>query len=284
MSTTEIAERRAPSPAANLIALANKMKTEIAAALPRHVTPERFLRVFRSALSTTPDLLTCEPMSVIGAMVMASQLGVEINTPLGHAYLVPYKNKRTGKKEAQLIVGYRGMIDLAMRSDRIQSISAHVVYDNDVFKMQLGSDPKLRHVPLEEGNRGGMRGAYASATFKGGGGQFIYLTKGDIETVKKSAMGASSSYSPWQTHPEAMWAKTAIRRLFKFLPVSIEIQRAAGVEDANEAGFSVDMMAAADIERPMIAGPTTLEDLADGADDAEFTEEVARQQAENDAR
>ena len=90
------------------------MEPEIAKALPSVITPERFTRITLSALSTTPKLAECSPKSFLGAMMTAAQLGVEPNTPLGQAYLIPFRNK--GVLECQFQLGYKGLIDLAYRS------------------------------------------------------------------------------------------------------------------------------------------------------------------------
>ena len=109
------------------------MNGAIARALPSVMTPERFSRIAVSALSTTPKLAECHPMTFVGAMMTAAQLGLEPNTPLGQAYLIPYWNGKTKRLECQFQLGYKGMIDLAYRSGQIVSIQANVVYENDTF-------------------------------------------------------------------------------------------------------------------------------------------------------
>ena len=127
------------------------MESEIKKALPSVITPERFTRITLSALSTNPKLADTTPMSFLGAMMTAAQLGLEVNTPLGQAYLIPFKNK--GILECQFQLGYKGLIDLAYRSGEVSIIQAHTVYENDDFVYELGLNPKLEHVPATE-NRG----------------------------------------------------------------------------------------------------------------------------------
>ena len=93
-----------------------QMAPAIKAALPAVMTPERFTRITLSALSTSPKLQSCTPPSFLGAMMTAAQLGVEPNTPLGQAYLIPYWSKKVGANECQFQLGYKGLIDLAYRS------------------------------------------------------------------------------------------------------------------------------------------------------------------------
>ena len=115
------------------------LEPEIKRALPSVLTPERFTRMALSAINNTPKLAECSPMSFIAALMNAAQLGLEPNTPLGQAYLIPYKNK--GNLECQFQIGYRGMIDLAYRNERMQSIEAHTVYENDDFSYSFGLEP-----------------------------------------------------------------------------------------------------------------------------------------------
>ena len=110
------------------------MMPEIKKALPSVITPERFTRIALSALNNTPALRQCSPISFMAALMNATQLGLEPNTPLGQAYLIPYKNK--GQLEVQFQVGYKGLIDLAYRNGQMQTIQAQAVYENDVFEYE----------------------------------------------------------------------------------------------------------------------------------------------------
>lgn len=121
------------------------MMPEIKKALPTVLTPERFTRIALSALNNTPALQKCTPMSFLAALMNAAQLGLEPNTPLGQAYLIPYKNK--GVLECQFQIGYKGLIDLAYRNGQMQTIQAQAVYENDEFSYEYGLEPKLFHRP-----------------------------------------------------------------------------------------------------------------------------------------
>jgi recombination protein RecT len=136
--------------------LLDKKKGEIAKMLPRHLNPERLLKVAQIAATTTPALLECEIPSLVGAIGQCAQMGLEPNTVLGHAYLVPFNTKRKDKngneswvKSVQVIIGYKGLIDLARRSGQIVSISAHEVCANDDFELVYGLDEKLNHTNAE---------------------------------------------------------------------------------------------------------------------------------------
>ena len=137
-------DEKKPSSISDLIKV---MEPEIKKALPSVITPERFTRMVLSALSSNPKLAVCTPQSFLGAMMTAAQLGLEPNTPLGQAYLIPYKNK--GTDEVQFQIGYKGLLDLAYRSGQVSTVQAHTVYENDQFDYQYGLDPKLEHVPAK---------------------------------------------------------------------------------------------------------------------------------------
>lgn len=219
-----------------------KMEGEIAKALPSVITPERFTRITLSALSTNPKLCECTPKSFLGAMMTAAQLGVEPNTPLGQAYLIPYRNK--GVMECQFQLGYKGLIDLAYRSGEVQTLQAHAVYENDEFEYELGLDPKLRHVPAR-GNRGEPIYFYASFKTINGGYGFEVMS---IEDVRAHAQKYSKSYNsgPWQTNFEAMAKKTVLKNVLKYAPLKTEFVRGLSQDETIKTEISEDMYAVPD--------------------------------------
>jgi len=160
--------------------------------------------------------------------VLSSTLGLEPETPLGHAYLVPYRNNKTGQKEAQFIIGYKGLADLMYRSGKVESIEAHAVYENDDFKFELGSNSYISHKPKLTGDRGKILCAYAVVHVKGSSKPVIEIVgQAEIDLAKSKSMSANSDYSPWNQFPAEMWKKTAVRRIAKLLPLSIENQNVA---------------------------------------------------------
>lgn len=206
-----------------------KSKDQIKAALPKHLSPDRMLRIALTEIRKNPDIQKCAPLSIIGSIIQASQLGLEPGSALGHCYLVPYKG------ECQIQIGYRGMIDLARRSNAIKSISARVVREGDTFEFEYGIEEKLVHKPATNG-RGKIQYVYAVATFKDTGHQFEVMSLEEIEEVRRKSK--SPEKGPWKDHFEEMAKKTVIRRLFKYLPVSIELQRAVGLDEQIDAGIS----------------------------------------------
>lgn len=210
------------------------MKAQLSAALPRHITPDRMIRIVTTEIRKTPALATCDMQSFIGAVVQCSQLGLEPGNALGHAYLLPFGNGKaaSGQSNVQLIIGYRGMIDLARRSGQIISISARTVREGDSFHFEYGLNEDLTHVPGEN-DSGPITHVYAVARLKEGGVQFEVMSFSQIEKVRDSSKAGKNG--PWVSHWEEMAKKTVIRRLFKYLPVSIEMQRAVILDEKAEA-------------------------------------------------
>ena len=199
-------------------------------ALPKHMDVNRMTRLATTVFRTTPQLREADIGSVLGAIMQAAQLGLEPG-PMGHCYLLPFKNK--GKTECQFIIGYKGMIDLARRSGHIKSIYAHAVYEKDEFEYELGLNPTLKHVPSMEEDKGEFIGAYAVAHFKDGGYQMEFMPKAEIEKRRKASPGANSKYSPWHNYYEEMAKKTVIRHMWKYLPISVEIQEAVAYDEGT---------------------------------------------------
>jgi recombination protein RecT len=249
---------------------------QIKAALPRHMTAERMARVALTEVRKTPALAQCDVRTFIGAVIQLSQLGLEPGGALGHAYLIPFENRSKKTTDVQLIIGYRGMIDLARRSGQIQSLQAVVVREGDKFDVQMGLMPSLVHVPAFDDDKA-MTFVYAVAVFKDGGRQFEVMTRGQVERVRKQSRAGNAG--PWVTHFEEMAKKTVIRRLFKYLPVSIELQTAVALDERGDAGLSqmLDDVGAIDgsaTEVPEDGGSAQLEhrEEAEGTVDTETGE------------
>jgi recombination protein RecT len=228
----------------SVAAMLEKMKPQMALALPKHINAERMARIVLTEIRRVPKLGDCGRDSLLGAVMTCSQLGLEPGNGLGHAYLLPFdKRAKVGNQwqtvgtDCQLIIGYRGMIDLARRSGQIVSLSARAVCEKDMFNYRFGLDETIEHVPAD-GERGNLTHVYAVAKLKDGGVQFEVLSRAEIEKVRAGSKAKDNG--PWVTHFEEMAKKTAIRRLFKYLPVSIEMQRAVTIDEQGEAGIRQD--------------------------------------------
>lgn len=215
-------------------------KKSMMAVLPKHVSADRMTRIALSALRTTPKLMQCTTESLMGAVLQLSQLGLEPNTMLGHAYLIPFNNRRQNRTDVQVIIGYKGLLDLARRSGQIEELHARAVYENDEFDYAYGLETVLVHRPAMS-ERGGIVAFYAVARLTGGGSVFEVMSVEAVDKIMQSSQGykAGKKYnkpSIWETNYEEMGRKTVIRRLFKYLPVSIEIATAGAMQDVADAG------------------------------------------------
>jgi recombination protein RecT len=226
--------------------LLEKCKSQIAMALPKHMTPDRMMRVAMTEIQKTPALLDCSPVSLVAAVIQASQLGLEIGV-LGQAYLVPFKGSVT------LIPGYRGLVQLARRSGEIVSIEARIVHAKDLFTVAYGLNPDLTHKPwmptpdekVTKEGPGPVLCAYACARFKDGGYQFEVMSLRELDAIKTRSKASSG---PWVTDTEEMYRKTVTRRLCKWLPASIELARALELDNNAEEGLPQDLSSVIDIQ------------------------------------
>lgn len=225
------------NPPATLKTFLASRKDTIAQALEgTALTAERLLSVTMTEVRKTPALRECTQASLFGSLVQAAQLGLEPGSALGHCYLIPYNNKRAGVVECQFQIGYKGMLDLARRSGQVQRIYAYCVREKDHFEVQLGTDDRLIHKPCITENPGEIVGAYAVAHLTGGGApQFRFLPRWKLDEIRNGSRSGNSG--PWVTHFEEMANKTAIRSLFKLLPVSIQALTGASLDEQAEAGL-----------------------------------------------
>lgn len=226
----------------NVKAFFESQKATLAAVLPKHVGADRMLKIALGALRTTPKLMQARTDTLLGAIIQCAQLGLEPNTPLGHAYLIPFENRSKGITEVQIVFGHKGLIDLARRSGQIVSIAAHEVREHDHFEYEYGLDEKLVHRPAM-GERGEVIAFYAVAKLVGGGYAFEIMSRADVEAIRNESQGWKTAVrfkkeasSPWGAHFVEMGRKTVLRRLFKFLPVSIELATAATLDGKAAVG------------------------------------------------
>lgn len=230
--------------------LLERYKDQIAAALPKHLSADRMARLALTETRRNKQLAKADPVSLLGAVVQASQLGLEIGP--GGAWLVPFG------QEVQCIPDYRGLIKLARQSGEIGRLSAHVVRDGDFFDYEFGLEERLSHRPGPN-PEGEVLYAYAVAAAKDGSwAQFDVMTREEIDAVRKRSK--ASSNGPWVTDFAAMACKTVIKRLCKLLPQSSQLTSALRLDDDAEIGRQnmrsvLDEDAALEPEPPAIEAP-----------------------------
>lgn len=206
--------------------LLEKSIDQLRIALPAHVAPEHVIRVTMTELQERKELQNCEPRSVVGSVIKAAELGLDVGSAKGHAYLVPY-----GKK-AQLIVGYRGYIELARRSGDVTHVSARVVRKGDHFKVKYGLDETIEHEPAFEDSE--ITHVYAVAHFKNGEKLFDVMPAHEITAIQKRSKTGNSG--PWKTDTAEMSRKSVVRRLAKYIPMSSELADAMALDEAADRG------------------------------------------------
>lgn len=253
----------------SMLEMINVMQPQIAKALPSVITPERFTRMVMTAVSSTPQLANCTFESFCGAMLQSAQLGLEPNTPLGQAYLIPRKNNRKGVTECQFQLGYQGMLALAYRGGATM-ITAHEVCENDEFEYEYGLEPLLKHRPAIK-NRGDIIAYYATYKLESGGYGFAVMSKEDIEKhAQRYSDAYKSSYSPWAKQFDEMAKKTVIKKALKYAPMSAEFMKSVNSDEAiKEWNDKDDFSDISSIQGEFVEAETeeVIEEIADVAEE-----------------
>jgi recombination protein RecT len=227
------------------------LKPQLAAALPKHMTADRMMRIVMTTVQRTPAILECSNVSVFGCILQAAQLGLEPDGILGQAYLIPYG------KTCTLIPGYKGLIKLARNSGELATIYAKIVHANDAFKYAYGLADVLEHVPCLDEDPGDATHAYAVARLKDGSVQFDVMSVVEIEKIRQRSRAGNNG--PWVTDWEEMAKKTVLRRLCKMLPASVELSRAVALDEAVDANLPQQF------ETPLDVSETPAEKAQNGA-------------------
>lgn len=209
-----------------------KMSDQIKTALPANITGERMCRIAMTAISKNPKLAECTQNSFMGALLTSAQLGLECNTPLGQAYLIPFYNSKAKTTDCEFQLGYQGLIDLCYRTKQYKTIQARVVYEGDDFTYEYGLEEKLIHRPKEQSNTPIY--VYAYYELINGAKSFEVMSWDAImEYAKKYSMAVQKGWtSPWQTNPEEMAKKTMLKKVLKFAPKAVEVAEAVAQDSA----------------------------------------------------
>lgn len=243
--STAVAKRPSNSKVANLKDYLDKCKGSVAAALPKHMTPERVFGIVVAAASRTPELLECTLPSIAQAVMQCAELGLTPGALLGEAYLIPRNNRKTGTKECLMIPGYRGLVKLARQSGQISDVYAECVYEGEVFEVELGLSRSMKHTPNFKDRplvkspadaKKNLPFVYAVAKFKDGEHAFVVMTIDEVEAIRTRER---DTRGPWDSDYPEMMKKTAIRRLAKLLPKSPDLERAIAAEDAAHANVGM---------------------------------------------
>jgi recombination protein RecT len=211
------------------ISLLERARSDIAAVLPPQADVEKVIRGVRLALAQKPDLVSCDPKTVLFAVMHLARLGLEANTPLRLASLVAFG------KECVPMIEFRGYQELARRSGLINHVEARCVVEGDEFSWDLGTAPHIHHKPIAEDRADAkITHVYAVAFPKEGPPIFDVLTRGEVE--KARAVSRMKDGDTWKKWYGEMARKTAVRRLCKYLPLSPELAAAVELDTRGETG------------------------------------------------
>lgn len=215
--------------------LMNQLMPAIQKSIPKHLSGDRMSRIVLTEFYKNPDLLSCTKESLIGGILQSSQLGLEIGSGMGQAYLLPFNNRKNGTKEAQFVIGYQGMIELARRSGMIKDIFASVVHEGDHFECKRSLEKDiLEHEELYESDV--ITHVYAICRFTNGGYAYECWPIKKVKAHMNKHSKSKGQYGPWKDDFEGMARKTLIRSLFKYLPKSPELAQAIELDEKKITG------------------------------------------------
>lgn len=249
-SEAKAAEKAGEAPKESLATIAERAITRnlprFQAVLPRGWDKDRFQNLVLTAVKREPKLIKCfatpqGQTSLLVAAIQCAVIGLEPNTPLKEAALVPRRNGQVD--ECQLMIEYRGLIKLARRSGELSTIDAEVVHERDHFRYEKGLHPVLEHIPYDgDEDPGPLRYCYCIARFKDGGVQIAVVPRRTVYNEHRAKSDSwrnerSRPYSPWTQFEESMWRKTAVRVMEPFLPLTAEARMGF---DSDDRTFRVD--------------------------------------------
>jgi recombination protein RecT len=239
----QVAQRDQSGTKTSLQQQVRAMESQFALAMPKGAEAAQLVRDALTAIRSNPKLAECEATSVLGALMTCAQLGLRPGV-LGHAWLLPFYSTKNRRQEAQLVIGYQGLVELAHRSGRIRSLIARTVYENDHFDVDYGLNDSLVHRPNLKGERGDPIAYYAIAKFTTGGHAFIVVSHDEMISYKnRYAMAKNREgvvFGPWADNFEGMAHKTCVRQLSKWMPKSTDFSNALEADESVRVDLSAD--------------------------------------------
>jgi recombination protein RecT len=232
-----------------LLTSENNIK-KISASLPKGLIATKVIQVFMNSCTRNPKLLECTPNSILAAVLVCAQFGLMPDGITGECYIIPYKIRRKIKGvpfnqlpqvyEAQFLLGYKGMIQLAMRSGRVKRFQARAVRKGDIFEYELGTSEFIKHKPMGKSEQ--ITHFYAILDFINGGQVFDVMTSDEVNFYRDKSPNYQTAERKedtiWGQYYDTMGMKTVIRRLSKYSPVSSELSNAIALDEMVELGKS----------------------------------------------
>lgn len=269
------------SPKAQLLAVIDKSLPALREVAPKHLTPERILRTVRITVNQHPLLAKCYPPTVVVGILRATEMGLEVASGFGHAYLVPFKNDKHRRYEAQLIVGYQGYIELALRTGKIDDVNSIPVFKDDEFDYQEGTEPRVLHRPNLDGDRsnGALIRVYSRVHLRTGFFRTHMMTAAQVKAAKQSSQSGRKDFGPWKDHFLEMARKTPVRADAKYWPKTRELAKAIETEEIGDGLYEdqtlevIEQLTGEEVEK------AADRDRAEGRapDDLEVDQELAGQ-------
>ncbi len=270
----------AVSPATKMATFMEKHKAQIGLALPKHITADRMVRLAMTSFSQNRQLQDCDLNSIFASVVIAAQLGLEIGVG-GQGYLIPYKDRKTNKYIATFVPGWRGLVDLVSRAGRA-TVWTGAVYEGDNFEWALGDNPFVRHQP-EGDNDDWTQITHVYAVGRVNGSQYPVIevwTMGRIlRHLNKFNKVGDKHYAlaNGRQNLEMYARKVALLQVLKYMPQSIEVQKAMDVAGAVDSGknFTIDG------DMVIVQHDDQQDQQGQGKDEVEKTEHVVRSKSES---
>lgn len=201
---------------------------------------QQFLTSVLALANSNADIARCEPMTTYNACLTAATLDLPINQNLGFAYIVPFKNnKKGGIYEAQFQMGYKGFIQLAIRSGKFESMNVREVRKDELLGVdEFSGEPKFKFVL---GSTEKIVGYMAYFKLTSGFAKVHFMTIEELEAhAKKYSQSYKNGFGVWKDNFESMAQKTVLKLLLnKYAPLSTEMQKAIE-EDQKVAGEYAD--------------------------------------------
>jgi recombination protein RecT len=256
-----------PSPVVKLQSMLEKYKSQMALALPKHLTPDRMCRLALSEFSKSEKLQQCDSKSIIASVMTATQIGLEIGV-LGQGFLVPYYDNKARCMRAQFIPGWQGMVDLVSRAGRA-NVWTGAVFEGDDFDYALGDSPFVRHRPGEENDPAKLTHVYAIGRVNGSNWPVIEvwpIAKVLKHRDKFNKVGDSHySFKNWEMYAR----KIPLLQVLKYIPKSIELSNALEIDNAVESGRGATLDGSfISLGNDMSEGPALTDDRASQAEAA----------------
>lgn len=248
MAGTAVATTRPVNP---VVALIDKRKSDIAALLPAQMPSERFIKTFKATIQRQPELLECDPQSVLDSVTKAAQDGLIIDGR--EAAILTFNSTKRVRTEgggwvdkkvktAQYIPMRNGLIKRIRNTGEVSTLDQTIVYEAEIaekrFDWQAGDDGYIRHEPIYDRDPGKPVLVYSIARLRDGSISRCVMRKDQVLKIK--ARSRSSNNGPWVTDEEEMWKKTCLRRHSKDLPMDADLRRIFESDDYEGAGPTIE--------------------------------------------